>query len=59
MPKLDEQYVAKIIAHHLQHPETSTDAYVGTPEKADRILNPDLAGGRLAERAQARLTDDQ
>jgi hypothetical protein len=28
MPKLDEQYVAKIIAHHLQHPETSTDAYV-------------------------------
>jgi hypothetical protein len=33
--------------------------YPGTPEKADRILNPDLAGGRLADRAQARLTDDQ
>jgi transposase-like protein len=35
------------------------EAYIGTPEKADRILNPDLAEGRLADRAQARLTDDQ
>jgi hypothetical protein len=34
-------------------------ASIGTPEKADRILNPDLAEGRLADRAQARLTDDQ